>query len=412
MKAEIIAIGSELLTPLRQDTNSLFLTEQLERLGIPVVQKTVVGDDRERLKTAFGEALKRSELVIGIGGLGPTEDDRTREAVAELLGRKLRRQEEVVARMEERFRARGRKMAEVNLRQAMVPEGADWLPNDHGTAPGLWLETEDKHIVLLLPGPPPELKPMFEEHCLARLRPRAPKHVFAHKVLKTVGLAESDLEERIASIYRAYTNPETTILAAPGQVEIHLRASGADTAEALRRAEELAERLEQSLGDYVFARGPETLEQVVGLYLMMRGATLGVAESCTGGLVAERLTSVPGSSHYFVGGITCYTEKLKAKLVGVSPALLRRKGEVSAEVAAALAKGVRRRTGAVLGLGITGVAGPTGGTPDKPVGTVYVALADAHRVKTEKHRFLGDRERVRWQASQAALELVRRKLLK
>jgi len=412
MKAEIIAVGSELLTPFRQDTNSLYLTGELERLGIPVVQKTVVGDDHERLKAAFGDALKRAELVIGIGGLGPTEDDRTREAVAELLGRPLQRHQEVVARMEERFRARGRKMSPVNLRQAMVPEGAEWLANNHGTAPGLWLETDDKRIVLLLPGPPPELKPMFEEHCLPRLRARAPKHAFAHKVLKTVGLAESDLEERVAPIYRQYTNPETTILAAPGQVEIHLRATGSDTAEALRRAEELAERLEQALGDYVFARGPETLEQVVGLYLMMRGATLAVAESCTGGLVAERLTNVPGSSHYFVGGVVCYSEKLKAKLVGVSPALMRRRGEVSAEVAEALAKGVRRRAGAVLGLGVTGIAGPTGGTPDKPVGTVHLALADAHRVKTEKHRFLGDRERVRWQASQAALELVRRKLLK
>ena len=412
MKAEIIAVGSELLTPFRQDTNSLYLTGELERLGIPVVQKTVVGDDHERLKAAFGDALKRAELVIGIGGLGPTEDDRTREAVAELLGRPLQRQEEIAARMEERFRARGRKMSPVNLRQAMVPEGAEWLANDHGTAPGLWLETDDKRIVLLLPGPPPELKPMFEGHCLPRLRARAPKHAFAHKVLKTVGLAESELEERVAPIYRQYTNPETTILAAPGQVEIHLRATGSDTAEALRRAEELAERLEQALGDYVFTRGPETLEQVVGLYLMMRGATLAVAESCTGGLVAERLTNVPGSSHYFVGGVVCYSEKLKAKLVGVSPALMRRRGEVSAEVAEALAKGVRRRAGAVLGLGVTGIAGPTGGTPDKPVGTVHLALADAHRVKTEKHRFLGDRERVRWQASQAALELVRRKLLK
>ena len=412
MKAEIIAVGSELLTPFRQDTNSLYLTGELERLGIPVVQKTVVGDDHERLKAAFGDALQRAELVIGIGGLGPTEDDRTREAVAELLGRPLQRQEEIAARMEERFRARGRKMSPVNLRQAMVPEGAEWLANDHGTAPGLWLETDDKRIVLLLPGPPPELKPMFEEHCLPRLRARAPKHAFAHKVLKTVGLAESELEERVAPIYRQYTNPETTILAAPGQVEIHLRATGSDTAEALRRAEELAERLEQALGDYVFTRGPETLEQVVGLYLMMRGATLAVAESCTGGLVAERLTNVPGSSHYFVGGVVCYSEKLKAKLVGVSPALMRRRGEVSAEVAEALAKGVRRRAGAVLGLGVTGIAGPTGGTPDKPVGTVHLALADAHRVKTEKHRFLGDRERVRWQASQAALELVRRKLLK
>src|SRR3989338_2588281 len=189
MKAEIIAIGSGWLTPFRQDTNSFYLTPQLERLGIPVMQKTVVGDDRERLKAAFGDALRRVELVIGIGGLGPAEDDRTREAVAELLGRKLKREEEVVARMEERFRARGRKMPEVNLRQAMVPDGADWLPNDHGTAPGLWLETDDQRIVLLLPGPPPELKPMFEELCLARLRPRAPQPVFAHKGLKTVRLA-------------------------------------------------------------------------------------------------------------------------------------------------------------------------------------------------------------------------------
>ena len=412
MKAEIIAVGSELLTPFRQDTNSLYLTDQLERLGIAVVQKTVVGDDRERLKAAFGDALKRAELVIGIGGLGPTEDDRTREAVAELLKRPLRRENEVVARMEERFHARGRKMAEVNLRQAMVPEGADWLPNDNGTAPGLWLETEDERLVLLLPGPPAELKPMFEEHCLARLRARAPKAALAAKVVKTVGLAESEVEERIAPIYREYTNPETTILAAPGQVEIHLRGTGADTAEALRRVEELAERIEQALGDAVFARGPESLEQVVGLYLMMRGATLAVAESCTGGLLAERLTNVPGSSHYFLGGVVCYSAKVKVKVLGVSESLLRRKGEVSPEVAEAMAKGVRRRAGSVLGLSVTGIAGPSGGAPDKPVGTVHIALADAHRVKKEKHRFLGDRERIRWQASQAALDLVRRRLLK
>lgn len=412
MKAEIIAIGTELLTPFRLDTNSLYLTDQLERLGIPVIQKTVVGDDRERLKSAFAEALQRAELVIGIGGLGPTEDDRTREAVAELLGRKLRQNEEIVARMEERFRARGRKMAEVNRRQAMVPEGADWLPNHNGTAPGLWLTTEDERVVLLLPGPPHELKPMFEEECLPRLRPRAPQHAFARKVLKVVGLPESEVEERIAPLYRGVANPETTLLASPGQVEIHLRATGSDTADALRRAEELAERIEPALGDHVFTRGPETLEQVVGLYLMMRGATLAVAESCTGGLVAERLTNVPGSSHYFLGGVVCYSDKLKAKLVGVPPTLLRRKGEVSPEVAEALAKGVRRRSGAVLGLGVTGIAGPTGGTPDKPVGTVFIALADAHRLRSEKHRFLGDRDRIRWQAAQAALDLVRRKLLK
>ncbi|MFQ5777363.1 MAG: competence/damage-inducible protein A [Terriglobia bacterium] len=412
MKAEIIAVGSELLTPFRTDTNSLYLTEQLERLGIPVVQKTVVGDERERLQEAFGDALKRAELVIGIGGLGPTEDDRTREAVAELLSRSLERSPEVVALMEERFRARGKKMPAVNLRQAMVPAGADWLPNDNGTAPGLWLTTEGGRIVLLLPGPPRELKPMFEEQCLPRLRSRAPKQAFAHKVLKVVGLAESEVEQQIRPLYSQTPNPQTTILASPGQIEIHLRATGSDTSEALRRAEKLGDQIEATLGAVVFSRGPESLEQVVGLYLMMRGATLAVAESCTGGLVEKRLTDVPGSSHYFVGGVVCYSDKLKRKLLGVSDALLKRKGAVSAEVAEALAKNVRRRLGAVLGLAITGIAGPEGGTPDKPVGTVFIALADAHRMKCEKHRFLGDRERIRWQAAQAALDLVRRRLLK
>lgn len=412
MKAEIIAIGSELLTPFRQDTNSLYLTDQLERLGIAVIQKTIVGDDRERLKQAFAEAIKRAELVIGIGGLGPTEDDRTREAVAELLGRKLERNEEVVALLEGRFRARGKRMPEVNLRQAMVPQGADWLPNDNGTAPGLWLTTEENRLVLLLPGPPQELKPMFEEHCLPRLRQRGLKHAFASKVFKVVGLAESEIEEKIAPLYRQYANPETTLLAIPGQVEIHLRATGSDTSEALRRVEELGGRLEEALGEHIFSRGPESLEQVVGLYLMMRGATLAVAESCTGGLFAQRMTSVPGSSHYFLGGVVCYSDRLKKELAGVSETLLKRKGAVSAEVSEALAKGVRRRAGAALGVGITGIAGPEGGTPDKPVGTVFIALADAHRMKNERHRFLGDRERIRWQATQAALDLVRRKLMK
>ena len=410
--AEIIAVGSELLGPFRLDTNSLYLTDQLERLGVAVVRKTVVGDDREHLKAAFREALERAELVIGVGGLGPTEDDRTREAVAELLGLPLKRQPELVALIEERFRARGKKMPAVNLKQADVPRGATWLPNENGTAPGLWLEPEAGKVALLLPGPPKELQLMFEEHCLPRLRGLALKHAFATKVLRVVGMTESEVEERIAPIYRRHVNPQTTVLASPGQIEVYLRATGADTGEALRRAEELADLLEAELGEHVFSRGPETLEQVVGLYLMMRGATLAVAESCTGGLVGERLTNVPGSSRYFVGGVVCYSNKLKTKLVGVPETLLKKKGAVSAEVAESLAKNIRRRAGAALGLGITGIAGPEGGGPDKPVGTVHLALAEAHRIRHERHRFLGDRERIRWQASQAALDLVRRALLK
>jgi len=412
MTAEIIAIGSELLTPFHQDTNSLYLTDQLERLGIAVVQKTVVGDQPDRLSQAFADALKHADLVIGMGGLGPTADDRTREAVAGLLNRKLEHNAEVAALIEQRFRARGKRMPEVNLRQARVPEGADWLPNDNGTAPGLWLTHEEKKIILLLPGPPHELKAMFEEHCLPRLRHLAPKQAFASKVLKVVGLTESEVEELIGPIYREISNPETTVLAAPGQIEIHVRATGSDTAEALRRSEALAGRLESVLGEVVFSSGPENLEQVVGLYLMMRGATLAVAESCTGGLLGQRLTSVPGSSRYFLGGVVCYSDKLKTQLIGVPLSLIKRKGAVSAEVAESLAKGVRRRIRSALGLSITGIAGPEGGTPDKPVGTVFIALADARRVKSEKHRFLGDRERIRWQATQAALSLLRRKLHK
>ena len=412
MTAEIIAIGAELLTPFRVDTNSLFLADHLERLGIALVQKTVVGDDTEHLKRAFGDALKRVDLVIGMGGLGPTEDDRTREAVAELLGRELEHNDEVLALIEGRFRRRGKKMPEVNQRQAKVPDGAEWFPNDNGTAPGLWIPVEGNKVVLLLPGPPPELKAMFEEYCVTRLRQRAPKKAFATKVLKIVGLGESEVDQRIAPLYRGVDNPQTTVLAGPGQVEVHLRATGSDTSEALRRADALAEQIEEEMGDAIFSSGPENLEQVVGLYLMMRGATLSVAESCTGGLLEQRLTSVPGSSRYFVGGVVCYSDKLKVKLVGVGEALIKRKGAVSAEVVQALAKNIRRKTRSVLGVGITGIAGPEGGTPDKPVGTVYIALADAHRVKVEKHRFLGDREKIRWHATQAALALVRRKLLK
>ncbi|MGH9862335.1 MAG: competence/damage-inducible protein A [Candidatus Acidiferrales bacterium] len=410
--AEILAIGSELLTPFRQDTNSLYLSDQLERLGIAVVQKTIVGDDRERLKQAFAEALKRADLVIGIGGLGPTDDDRTRYAVAELLGVRLERQEEIVAMMQERFHARGKKMPAVNLRQADVPQGADWLPNPNGTAPGLWLTPQPGKTLILLPGPPHELRPMFEEHCLPRLRPLASKQAFATKVLKVTGLAESEVEERIGHLYREVTNPQTTLLASPGLIEIHVRATGPDTSAALRRAEELADQLDTALGDAVFSRGSETLEQVVGLYLMMRGSTLAVAESCTGGLLGERLSGVPGSSRYFLGGVVCYSNRLKTKLLDVPEALLKRKGAVSSEVAESLARSVRRRAGASLGLAITGIAGPDGGSPDKPVGTIHIALADAHRVKSVKHRFLGDRERIRWQATQAALDLVRRKLAK
>jgi len=406
MKAEIIAVGSELLTPYRLDTNSLFLTEQLNRLGIEVVRKVVVGDDRSQLRDAFGEALSRVDLVISIGGLGPTEDDLTRETVAELLGRKLKCDESILRGIQERFQRLGRRMPEVNIRQAMVPEGAVALANSRGTAPGLWLET-DGRIVILLPGPPQELKPMFAEQVEKRLAERSRGVRLFARELRVAGMPESEVEQRIAPIYTRYTDVQTTLLASPGEIQIHLRTWASDAAAAERLFEEMVEAIGLALGDNLFTTAGESLEEVVARLLNTNSATIAVAESCTGGLVAERLTSIPGSSSYFLGGVVCYSNELKSAWVDVPSALLGAKGAVSAEVTCALAQGIRERSGAMLGLGITGIAGPGGGTPEKPVGTVHIALADAAGTKERRLRFPGDRDRIRIQASQVALDMVR-----
>lgn len=409
MNAEIIAVGSELLTPHRLDTNSLWLTEKLNAIGVAVVLKTIVGDDRTRLEAVVSAALGRAELVITIGGLGPTADDVTRETVAKLLRRTLRRDDEIVRKMEARFRARGLAMPEINVRQAMVPDGATVLENTQGTAPGLWLEAGGG-IVLLLPGPPQELKPMFERECLPRLARLVPARVFRTRVYRVAGLTESETETRIAPIHTRYTNPSTTILAAPGEIQIHLTATGKEEAEAERALEELGRQIEAKLGGAIFSRAGESLEEIVGELLRRRQATLAVAESCTGGLVAERITRVSGSSAYFLGGAVCYSNELKTLLGGVPSELIIAHGAVSAEVARALAEGIRQRVGATYGLGITGIAGPTGATAMKPVGLVYIGLASAEGSEHREFRFPGDRERVRWQATQAALDWLRRRL--
>ncbi len=410
MKAEIIAVGSELLTPDRLDTNSLFLTERLNRLGIEVVRKLVVGDQRSQIRDAFREALGRVELVISIGGLGPTEDDLTRETVAELLGRRLRRDDSILRGIQERFRRLGRQMPEVNARQAMVPEGAMVLENARGTAPGLWLEA-DGHIVILLPGPPVELQKMFAEQVEARLAQRAPGVRLVKRELRVTGTTESDVEQRIAPIYTRYTDARTTLLASPGEIQVHLRVWSADAAAAEKLLDEMVERIVLALGENVFTTEGEGLEEVVARELNRNQATITVAESCTGGLLAERLTRIPGSSSYFLGGVVCYSNELKSAWVDVPAELIQAKGAVSSEVALALAEGIRRRSGSTLGLGVTGIAGPGGGSPEKPVGTVHIALAAASGAKERSIRFPGDRERIRWQASQAALDMVRRHFL-
>lgn len=410
MKAEIIAVGSELLTPDRLDTNSLYITGRLNRLGISVERKTVVGDEHKQLCDAFRESLARADLVIATGGLGPTEDDLTREALSETLGRRLGMNHDVLQSIEARFRRLGRPMAERNARQAMVPEGATVLPNAQGTAPGLWVEDAGR-IVVLLPGPPHELKGIFAEHIEPRLARLAGGVRLHARELRTVGVPESDLDERISPIYKRYSEVQTTILAGLGEIQIHFRTWSKDSDAAEQMLAELVERTTKELGESIFTVSGQSMEEIVAAELTRGHATIATAESCTGGLLAERLTRIPGSSSYFLGGVVCYSNELKTAWTDIPAALIETHGAVSPEVAQALATGIRLRTGATLGIGITGIAGPGGATPEKPVGLVHIALADAVSCTERAARFPGDRERIRWFASQTALDMVRRYFL-
>jgi nicotinamide-nucleotide amidase len=410
MKAEIIAVGSELLTPDRLDTNSLFLTEELNKLGIEVLRKTIVGDSPEELSDAFAGALKRVELVISCGGLGPTADDLTRETVAELLGRKLQRDDRILHAIETRFRSFRREMPEINIRQAMVPEGAEALDNSRGTAPGLWLEQGDR-VIVLLPGPPREMRGLFEEAVAPRLARRATGLRLFHRELRITGLGESHVEQRIAPIYKRYENVQTTVLSAPGEVQVHLRLWSDDPEQANKTLDEIERGFDIALTDRIFSRDGQALHEVVARELTLNNTTIAVAESCTGGLLAQRLTSIPGSSSFFLGGVVCYSNERKTAWADVPPELIAAKGAVSPEVAVALADGIRRRVGSAIGLGVTGIAGPGGGSEEKPVGTVNIALAHAAGVAERAVTLPGDRDAIRWQASQVALDMVRIHLL-
>lgn len=414
MLAEIIAVGSELLTPYRQDTNSLFITEQLNGLGVSVVFKTIVGDRKAHLVDAVWIALGRADLVFVMGGLGPTEDDLTRESVAEALGVRVRRDGDLLAALYKRFAARRSSMPGNNAKQADLIEGAEVLPNTKGTAPGQWLDTvvgQHRKLIVLLPGPPSELKPMLTEACMPRLQAALPQRSIARRVLKMAMLPESEVDARLAPIYTRFNDVETTILAHPGEVQLHMLCSKAILEVAQARVSELVARVEEEMEDAIFSSQGETLEQIVLYYLEIRGATVAVAESCTGGMVAQRLTSVSGSSRSFLGGAIVYSDALKTNLADVPEELIEEKGAVSREVAEALARGIRRRTQATLGIGITGIAGPGGGSAEKPVGRVYIALDDGKEISASEKNFPGDRERVRLLATQQALDMMRRKLM-
>ncbi len=403
--AEIIAAGSELLTPSKLDTNSLWLTGELNDLGVEVVRKSIIGDERDRLTRGISEAMKSAEVTIVCGGLGPTEDDLTRDAAAAALGRRLVFSNEICAGIEERFRRFNRKMVEINKRQAYLVDGAEALPNDRGTAPGQWID-HDGRILVLLPGPPNELKSMFAKQCVARLKQILPPKVIRTRQFRVAGMPESDLDQLIAPIYTKYTNPVTTILSNVGGIDIHLRAQCDTEQEAEALLDEVAGQIEPLLAPKVVSRNGEPIEKIVGDMLRSRGAKLSVAESATGGMLGEWITSVPNSSDYFVGGFVVYSDEMKERLLGVQRGMLDEYTAVSEPVAKAMAERARMLTGSDYALSVTGFAGPDGGD----VGTMYIGLAGPEGTEARRIKMPGDRNRIRALTVQNSLYFLLQRL--
>jgi len=428
MIAEIIAVGSEMLTPHRQDTNSLYLTSELNALGVAVAFKTIVGDNFQHLTAAAAVALARANIVIFSGGLGPTEDDLTREAVAAALDIPITRDPDLLAGLEARFAKRGYVMTANNAKQADVLESAGILPNPNGSAAGQFLVTtvtdplgeSHRRIVILLPGPPRELKPMFAEQVRHRLVFLVPERHMAKRVLRMALLPESQVDARTAPIYQQFLDVETTILAHAGEIQLHFQSAAPSPAEAHARVDTLAALIEAEMGSAIFSADDHSLEEVVLSLLAQRNFTLATAESCTGGLLAQRITAIPGSSAHFNGGAVVYTNALKTLFADVPADMIATHGPVSDPVARALAEGIRARTSSSIGISITGLAGPAhspspdgGPDPDadKPIGLVYIGLATPTATTVTQLNLMGDRDRIRWWASQQALELLRQSLL-
>jgi nicotinamide-nucleotide amidase len=410
MRAEIIAVGTELLTSSRLDTNSLFITGRLNESGFRVMRKFVVGDREEEIRRSLKLALHASEVVITIGGLGPTNDDITREVVSGALGRDLERNSNLVRGLKTRFRRAGFKLTENNFRQAMVPVGAEIIENPNGSAPGLFLR-EGKALLFLLPGPPRELEPMMDQ-VMEFIRQHKQITRAFHRRLKVASQSESAVDLRIGPIYKSYPQIETTILSSPGIIELYFIWVGeADQESAEGQLEELHSRLADELGESLFTDQEEGLEEVVGRILRKSGKSVSTAESCTGGLMGKMLTDVPGSSDYYQGGVVCYSNNLKVDLVGVDRVALERFGAVSEQVARQMAFGIREGTGADFGLSVTGIAGPEGGTPEKPIGLVFIGLSEDQNTQVRQECFPGSREVIRMRASRYALDWLRRTLL-
>jgi nicotinamide-nucleotide amidase len=416
MLAEIIAVGSEMLTPHRQDTNSLYLTTGLNDLGVTVAFKTIVGDNRDHLRSAIHIAIHRADIVLLSGGLGPTEDDLTRECLAETLSLSLHRNEAILEFLQKRFAARNMEMPPNNAKQADQIEGAEILPNLNGSAPGQWLDFAHqghRKLVALLPGPPKELQPLFDNECKPRLAAALPPYFLARRQLRMALIPESVVDARTAPIYQQFPDVETTILAGSAEIQLHFVCVKPTLADAEARVEAVADAVAREMGDDIFSLNGESLEEVVLLMLGVRRRTLAVAESCTGGWLGQRLTSIAGSSRVFLGGAIAYSDRSKTALADVPSYLIDEHGAVSETVARALAEGIRRRTGSSLALGITGIAGPAtprGLDANKPIGLVYIALTDGEDTQVKEIHIPGDRDRVRLWATQHALEMLRRHL--
>ncbi|HAR36861.1 MAG TPA: competence/damage-inducible protein A [Acidobacteria bacterium] len=410
-RVEFIAVGSELLSPHFLETDSLYLSEKLQELGWRLSFKTVVGDSLEELKEAVRIARQRSWLIFISGGLGPTEDDRTRQAVAEVLGARLIFNKAILEKIRQRFESRGLRMTPSNRRQAYVIEGAEVLENPHGTAPGLWLESR-KQIIVLLPGPPSELKPMVDNLVLPRLRKYGEVKVL-RAVLRITGAGESFIEDRIKPVYKDLPkNLQLITLASPGDIQIRLEMTAASQPERdVRTFNRIKNRIVRRLGPLVYSTQGQSLEEVVGEKLRAAGLRLACAESCSGGLLAHRLTNIPGSSDYFLEGLVTYSNQSKVRELGVPEELLASKGAVSEEVARVMAENLREKSGADFALSTTGIAGPGGGTPAKPVGLVYTGLAFPGGSTVLRNLFRGNREQIKFQATQKALDMLRLKLM-
>ncbi|MCG8498826.1 MAG: competence/damage-inducible protein A [Firmicutes bacterium] len=409
MNAEIIAVGTELLLGQIVNTNAQFLSLQLSQLGIDVYFQTVVGDNHNRLKDTFQHALNRSDIVIFTGGLGPTKDDLTKETIAEILALPLELHEESLQRIKGFFKSIHRQMSHNNEKQAYLPKGCTVLQNDYGTAPGCLIEKDGK-IVVMLPGPPREMKPMFNNYVFPIIRSETSDIIYS-KVLRIFGIGESSLEEELADIIETQSNPTIAPYAKEGEVTLRITAKCENEEEAQERIQQVEQKIRQRLGITVYGEGEESLEEVVSNLLIQKGVTIAAAESCTGGLLAEKLSRTPGISSCFNRGMITYSNESKVELLGVSQETLNQYGAVSEQTALEMAKGVRERSKVDVGISITGIAGPGGGSTEKPVGLVYVAMATEHKCWCQTLRLAGNRERIRNMTSMRALDMIRRYLI-